>query len=94
MKRIHQLAPRFPSRKIERWWGQSTQKSKFPAKEKIKVSSRALRIIYKRRLRIHYEIEQPIVLEASAEQCLASYICQVLKLIYILHWLPMFRRPR
>ncbi len=94
MNRIYQMHPRRPSTKLERWWGYTKQKEVQGGKLRAKPPRSILQVVYRKRSSIDPAENASILLKTASTQCLGSYICQVLKVIYILHWIPFFRKFR
>lgn len=91
MNRIYQLQPRRSFAWIERRWGQKSNRGLREERAKRKASvadnGHALYVIHKQRS----ALARHSPLQLAESECLVSSICQLLKMIYTLHWLPLLR---
>lgn len=94
MSRIYQLHPRRSFAWIERRWGQKTKLGNREEKAKVSASYRhsphRLYVAHKQRT----VLTRHSPLQLAESECLVSSICQLLKMIYTLHWLPLLRQSK
>jgi|GEM_PF-5233919 len=91
MSRIYQLSPRRSFAWIERRWGQKTRQGSREEKAKGAQSyvhnDHRLYVLHKQTT----ALTRYSPLQLTESECLVSTICQLLKMIYTLHWLPLLR---
>lgn len=95
MNRIRQMYPHRPFKQLERWWGQV--RKPYPPRVRRRgavASGGTLYVVHLKKNREGSELRTSLLLETSSTECLLSYICLVLRSIYILHWIPGLRKPQ